>query len=280
MENSPTPSQTSTLSEDATKTIVLSKKAQKRALKMAKLEERKIERRAKERAAKKEKKRKRAEKIAAGEEVSEDERSQKRANVRGTKRPFAARVVLDLGFDDKMSDKVRSVCKFNSSPSSQPRQEITSLCSQLAYVYSTNRRSPNPFRSLLFTSLNGRTLSRLEMLNDAGYKRWAGTEWWSESYDELWTREPTVAAPRDGEEVKCEDSRNNEQPEQLPIPVPRDQVVYLTADSNEVLEELKEGETYIIGGICDHNRYKVRSWSMVTEYRPDGSSTEPLFRQG
>ncbi|KAF8272469.1 tRNA methyltransferase TRMD/TRM10-type domain-containing protein [Lactarius quietus] len=155
-----------------------------------------------------------------------------------------------------MSDKVRNVCEFNDSPTSQPRQEINSLCSQLAYVYSTNRRSPNPFHSLLFTSLNGRTLSRLEKLNDAGYKRWAGTEWWPESYDKLWTWDPTMAVPGDDEEVKCEDSRSDEKAEQLPIPVSRDQVVYLTADSSEVLEELKEGETYIIGGICDHNRYK------------------------
>ncbi len=73
---------------------------------MARLEERKIERRAKEKAAKKEKKRKRAERLAAGEQLSEDER-QKRAKLNRTKEPFAARVVLDLRFDDKMSDKVR-----------------------------------------------------------------------------------------------------------------------------------------------------------------------------
>jgi tRNA (guanine9-N1)-methyltransferase len=85
---------------------VLSKKAQKRALKMGRLEERKIERRVREKAAKKEKKRQRAERIAAGEQVSEDERSQKRAKTNCIRRPFAARVVLDLGFDDKMSDKV------------------------------------------------------------------------------------------------------------------------------------------------------------------------------
>ena len=53
------------------------------------------------------------------------------------------------------------------------------------------------------------------MLNDAG------TEWWSESYDKLWKREPIVAAPRDGEEVERKDSsKGNEQPEQLLIPVP------------------------------------------------------------
>lgn len=38
----------------------------------------------------------------------------------------------------------------------------------------------------------------------------------------------------------------------------RESVIYLTADSDEELMELKEGETYVIGGICDHNRYTVR----------------------
>ena len=99
----------STSSENTSEAIVLSKKAQKRALKTARLEERKIERRAKERAAKKEKKRKRAERIAAGEQLSDDEVTQKRSKMDKPKEPFAARVVLDLGFDDKMNDKVRTV---------------------------------------------------------------------------------------------------------------------------------------------------------------------------
>jgi len=109
MENDSGPSSQLPNSIEATsEVVVLSKKAQKRALKMARLEERKLERRAKEKAAKKEKKRRRAERIAAGEQLSEDERTEKRAKLSRAKEPFAARVVLDLGFDDKMSDKPTS----------------------------------------------------------------------------------------------------------------------------------------------------------------------------
>ena len=104
----------STSSENTSEAVVLSKKAQKRALKMARMEERKLERRAKEKAAKKEKKRKRAERIAAGEQLSEDEMTPKRAKMSQVKEPFAARMVLDLGFDDKMSDKVRCLYVFYS----------------------------------------------------------------------------------------------------------------------------------------------------------------------
>jgi tRNA (guanine9-N1)-methyltransferase len=257
--------------ENTSETVVLSKNAQKRALKMARQQERKMEHRAKEKAAKKEKKRRRAERLAAGEQLSEDER-QKRVKVNHAKEPFAARVVLDLGFDDKMSDKVRGclLCCFTACRNgtvSCSTQEITSLCSQLAYVYSVNRRSSNPFRSLLFTSLNGRTLSRLEKLNDAGYKRWAGTEWWAEGYERLWIQITAGSAPGDGEssggaateDDRAEDNEDDNDPEKLlATPVSQDRVVYLTADSTEVLEELKEGETYVIGGLCDHNRYKVR----------------------
>ena len=110
-------------------------------------------------------------------------------------------------------------------------QEITSLCSQLAYTYSANRRASYPLR-LIYTSLNGRTLTRLEAMNDAGYKRWSNTEWWEEGYEKLWA-----------------DSAEQQQT--------KDTVVYLTADSEHELTELTEHETYIIGGLCDHNRYKV-----------------------
>jgi tRNA (guanine9-N1)-methyltransferase len=59
-------------------------------------------------------------------------------------------------------------------------------------------------------------------MTDAAYTRWAKTEWF-----------------KDGYELRNEN------------------FVYLTADSDQELSELSTDETYIIGGLCDHNRYKV-----------------------
>ncbi|KAF9238810.1 guanine-1-methyltransferase-domain-containing protein [Melanogaster broomeanus] len=175
---------------------------------------------AREKEAKKRKRRELAQAVANGESLP---RKRHRANPVGEVKVFDARVVIDLGFDELMSDK-----------------EINSLTSQLAYTYSTNRRSTHSFSSLLFTSLNGRTKERLDAMNEAGYRRWSKTEWWEEGYDHLWT----------------EPSPSIEQTHRQDDDAIRATVVYLTADSEEELLELKEGETYIIGGICDHNRYK------------------------
>jgi tRNA (guanine9-N1)-methyltransferase len=68
-------------------------------------------------------------------------------------------------------------------------------------------------------------------MNDAGYKRWSNTEWWEEAYNCPWTDEPES----------------------------KDNIVYLTANSEHELTELSQHETYIIGGLCDRNRYKVVS---------------------
>ena len=99
-------------------------------------------------------------------------------------------------------------------------------------------------------------------MNDAGYKRWTNTEWWVEGYDRLWLDEgpPPVdgliskEATHDEQTVKQTSLANQAISTQK---ASQESVVYLTADSEEELTELKAEETYIIGGICDHNRYKV-----------------------
>jgi tRNA (guanine9-N1)-methyltransferase len=82
-------------------------------------------------------------------------------------------------------------------------------------------------------------------MNNAAYKRWTGTEWWQEGYERMWSGEEGKSGAG---EVKDADGGSQ---------VSQQSVIYLTADSDFELMELKEGETYIIGGICDHNRYKV-----------------------
>ncbi|KAJ6610410.1 guanine-1-methyltransferase-domain-containing protein [Mycena sp. CBHHK59/15] len=193
-----------------------SKSSLKKAARREKFAAIKLERRAKEKLARKEKKRVKAEKRAAGE--LEDEEDQPQHKKRRIGPPFGGRVVVDLDFDNKMTEK-----------------EVQSLCSQLAYTYSANRNAGHQFK-LLYTSLNGKALARLESQNDAGYTRWINTEWWSDGYERLWADDPAV----------------------------KQTVVYLTADSDEELTELKPDETYVIGGICDHNRLKNECLNKAT----------------
>lgn len=107
-----------------------------------------------------------------------------------------------------------------------------------------------PFESLLFTSLNGRLHARLERENNAGYKRWTGCEWWEEGYERLWAQEPLL---EDGSNA----SEGSAQGDEKRSRCSKDSVVYLTADADDELDELKEGETYVLGGIVDRNRHKV-----------------------
>ena len=150
-----------------------------------------------------------------------------------------------------------------------------SLVSQCAYSYSSNRKSLQPFTSLLFTSLNGRTYRRFEDLKT--YRQWKNVEWWDQGYEGLWRNEDAPesrapltssgeghAKPSNSPMLASEVStcwpfdRTVFRPETHRSQAPKSSVVYLTADSSDELLELKEGETYIIGGICDKNRYKVR----------------------
>jgi tRNA (guanine9-N1)-methyltransferase len=94
-------------------------------------------------------------------------------------------------------------------------------------------------------------------MSDAAYKRWVNTEWWYEGYERLWQTT--------GESLSMNgDERNSGEIVTLGIEPSgsealQQSVTYLTADSEEELTELKPEETYVIGGICDHNRYKVAS---------------------
>jgi hypothetical protein len=85
----------------------MSKKAMKKAAKAERIAATKPERRAREKEARKEKKRVLAEKRAAGE-LNEENDEEARRRTKRAKIDFAGKVVVDLGFDEMMSDKVSS----------------------------------------------------------------------------------------------------------------------------------------------------------------------------
>jgi len=108
------------------------------------------------------------------------------------------------------------------------------------------------------------------------YQQWKNVEWWDQGYERLWrsedASEPTDPLTPSGKgqtessnastlTSEISSCRPNEatifRSETQRSQAPKSSVVYLTADSSDELLELKEEETYIIGGICDKNRYKV-----------------------
>ncbi|KAG8904763.1 tRNA (guanine(9)-N(1))-methyltransferase [Tulasnella sp. 403] len=225
----------------------LSKNAQKRLAKEARLARMKLERRAREKLMKKEKKKLKAEKRAAGEILSgpSDEPPNKKARLE-KRQPFNARVVIDLGFDEMMHAK-----------------EISSLCSQLNFTYAENKKAQQPFSWLLYTSLNARTKAELDRIGNKAYLRWKGIDYWSSGYEALWNaKEPVVIAEDEiPHNTKGEQSKTASTLQQRARShrAEKSTVVYLTADAEEELTELSEGETYIIGGIVDRNRYKNKA---------------------
>jgi tRNA (guanine9-N1)-methyltransferase len=110
------------------------------------------------------------------------------------------------------------------------------MSSQLSFIYSINRLSSQPFLNVAFTSFEKRLKDRLDIVSHGTLNKWTRISCMPESLGDI------VQKQKDDEES----------------PFKGQSLVYLTADSEEELETLKEDETYIIGGIVDRNRYKVR----------------------
>lgn len=89
-------------------TAPLSKSAQKRLAKSERFAQIKLERRAREKEEKAAKRKEREEREAAGEDAGPPEAKKRRVTRegQGPVRPFDARIVIDLGFDEKMTEKV------------------------------------------------------------------------------------------------------------------------------------------------------------------------------
>lgn len=178
----------------------MSKRAQKKLIKLAQWEVKKKEKRLREREKYRQK---RAEAVALGIPRTTPSRKALKHNTMAAS-SNQIRVAIDLDFDDLMIDK--DVCK---------------CAKQLLWVYTINRKAVAPMQ-LFFTSLRrgGRVQQALDK-ND-GYLNW-DVNIRTDAYDAVFERQ---------------------------------QIVYLTSDSDTVLSELSADDVYVIGGLVDHNHHK------------------------
>lgn len=100
-------------------------------------------------------------------------------------------------------------------------KDLASCAAQLLRVYTDNRRAKQPI-PLHFTGLkeDGKLYEKLE--RNEGWKNWDIVRH-EKSYLELFEK---------------------------------DKIIYLTSESDTVLDVLEKGATYVIGGLVDHNHHK------------------------
>jgi tRNA (guanine9-N1)-methyltransferase len=106
-------------------------------------------------------------------------------------------------------------------------KEMSSLAAQLMHIYGAMKRSDRPLK-LYLTSLKGK-------IKDILYKIKGAPNW------------KVVQEERDYLQL-----------------FPKDQLVYLSPESNNILRSINSEKIYIIGGLVDHNRLKGISFKKAT----------------
>jgi tRNA (guanine9-N1)-methyltransferase len=127
--------------------------------------------------------------------------------------------------------------------------EQRSLNLQLTYSYGVNRRCIAPSR-LVFTSFADAHLQQLRTI--AGFETWA-CDIFRQPFAEVFSGEGPVLFT----DVRVSDPTTGHPGGLAPLVSPGLRgLVYLTADSETVLQSLDPAAVYIVGGLVDRNRHK------------------------
>lgn len=145
------------------------------------------------------------------------------------------------------------------------------MASQLGYCYATNRRAARPFSRLTFSSFSAARSPRLfPQLKKANCDSWMRCDWREQDVDRiLETDQDTRLADHsdvgsngvvpDADASALEGATTGVKSSTGLDKGKGKQLVYLSADSEHELQDLSENESYIIGGLVDRNRHKVRT---------------------
>jgi tRNA (guanine9-N1)-methyltransferase len=109
------------------------------------------------------------------------------------------------------------------------------MSAQLTRCHAENRRSLKTVEIYL-SSLDGRLGDRMETAMRGVHYRWQGVHVSTDPYETMMNG------------VQLED------------------LVYLTADSPNVINSLEQNKVYIIGGLVDRNRHKVSIHHSINEF--------------
>ena len=194
--------------------------------------------------------RKRAAKDQAEAEGGEKPLTGAEKRMRHIQRPVQLNVtiILDCDFDNLMRDNER-----------------VSLGSQITRCYSDNKNSN--FRAhLTVSSFGGHLRERFDGLLNGVYKQWKGMRFMDEDFVETSVKakewmDDTRGKPFKGAFAKYADL----EPAQIEELKQQGEVVYLSSEADDTLEELKPFSTYIIGGLVDKNREKGICHKRATE---------------
>jgi tRNA (guanine9-N1)-methyltransferase len=115
------------------------------------------------------------------------------------------------------------------------------MAQQLTSLYNSNRRSTNPFSSIIFCG------PVAECIYDTGIGKHMETK-----MNAQWRRWQSIMLLERGGLGKL-----YEPSDEAPAICQKNQMIYLTADSEQTIESLEEDKVYIIGGLVDRNRHKV-----------------------
>ena len=159
--------------------------------------------------------------------------------------PFKRKSELKEEFKQKCKEGIRVIidCDFEHLMNERSNK---SMVRQIIDLYAINKESSNPFRVILYGV--GKQIK--EGLEKSNYKNWIGIE--------IYFKEDYPTFDKFIEEILYKDDKRS-------LDDIKKDVYYLSADSENNIENIDSNATYIIGGIVDRNKYKGLSLNKAKE---------------